>query len=587
MKITTKFIASSAIVLGLIISSIGGSAFFIRRTEASFNASREKTQHSLNTVMEMKISLQYQVAALKDFMLLQSEAVAMQRYQKAMSNFSLSLDELALLMPANEEILVIRSRHKFLKRLASGLTDTPSGFLQVQQDVRSINSFKKDIELYLEDILKQLEDKDKVEMQEFKRNQVSYLIIYWVTIGIICAIAIAQYHLILKPTIRGIKNLQEGAAILGSGNLSYQLNLQTDDELEELAIQFNRMGQQLSELYFSLENKVSQRTAALSEANKYLQTEISDREQAQAELQQALKNLQKAQAQLVQTEKMSGLGQMVAGVAHEINNPVGFIYSNIEPAREYIKDIFGLLELYQEEYPQTTEEIESEIEAIDLEFIIEDLPNLLKSMEVGAERITDIVKSLRTFSRLHEAELKSINLHRSLESTLMILQNRLKSQVNRPEIKVIKDYGELPKVECYAGQLNQVLMHLLNNAIDAFEIQSTLSSPNISIRTWVSDPEHVSISIADNGCGMSEEIRQKIFDPFFTTKPVGKGTGLGLSTSYQIIVDKHGGELECVSTPGEGTEFIITIPIQIKLQKKEADGGETRAISFYSKDKVS
>ena len=152
---------------------------------------------------------------------------------------------------------------------------------------------------------------------------------------------------------------------------------------------------------------------------------------------------------------------------------------------------------------------------------------------------------------------------------------------------MIKDYGELPKVECYAGQLNQVLMHLLNNAIDAFEIQSTLSSPNIYIRTWVSDTHHVSISIADNGCGMSEEIRQKIFDPFFTTKPVGKGTGLGLSTSYQIIVDKHGGELECVSTPGEGTEFLIKIPIQGKVQKKEGDGGETRSISFYSKDKVS
>lgn len=567
MKITTKFIGSSAIVLGLIIFLISGSAWLIRRTEVSLNASREKTHKTMNTVMKLEVYLQNQVGALKDFLLLDRESVAMQRYQQAMSSFSISLDELELLMPANEDISVIRSRHQFLKRLASGLTDTPSGLPQLQQDVRSINSFEKDIELYLDSLVKQAEQQEKLEIKKVKEIQAKYLIIYWSVMAIICAMAIGQYQLILRPIIRGMKNLQQGAATLGSGDLTYRLKLQTDDELAELAIQFNRMGEQLAELYNSLEQKVAERTAELSEANRHLQTEIRDREQVQAELQDALKNLQKTQAQLVQTEKMSGLGQMVAGVAHEINNPVSFIYSNIAPAKEYIRDLFCLLQLYQTEYPERSEAIESEIEAIDLNFILEDLPNLLNSMQSGAERISEIVKSLRTFARLQEAEVKSINLHESVESTLIILKNRFKAQGNRPEIQLIKEYGDLPPVECYAGQLNQVFMNLLNNAIDAFEMapgQETkfFSSPIVHIRSQVSDYNHVEILISDNGCGMSESVRQKIFDPFFTTKPVGKGTGLGLSTSYQIIVDQHGGDLQCVSTPGEGTKFTIKIPIK-------------------------
>ncbi len=586
MKITTKFIVSAFIVLGLIISIVSGSAFLVNCTEASFAASSKKSQKTLEKVNQLEIYLRDQVIALKDFLLLGRAPLEMVEYHQAMSNFLITLDELELLMPEQTaEILVIRNRHKFLRHLASSLTNTPSSLAEVQQDVRSISSFKKDIDLYLEYLVKNAENQAVMILQSHRHSQEKYLIIYWGTIGAILLIFWGQFKLIMLPVIQGITNLEEGAKMIGTGNLNYRLNLKTGDELEALANQFNLMGEQLAESYFSLEKKVRDRTAELSAANQHLQREIRERYQAQVELQETLKKLQKTQAQLVQTEKMSSLGHLVAGVAHEINNPVSFIYSNIAPASEYITDLFRLLELYQQEYPEPTPAIQQEIEAIDLKFILTDLPKLLNSMKVGAERISEIVKSLRMFSHLHEAEFKSVNLHANLDSTLMILKNRLKAQGNRPEIKVIKDYGELPEVECYAGQMNQVFMNLLNNAIDAFDpryvksmpmetnnnLPGTFSqtirlteSPEIRIRSWAIDSRYVGISIADNGCGMDEEIQQKIFDPFFTTKPVGQGTGLGLATSYNIIVEKHGGELTCISTPGQGTEFIIKIPMRRK-----------------------
>ncbi len=291
------------------------------------------------------------------------------------------------------------------------------------------------------------------------------------------------------------------------------------------------------------------------------------------QLEQALSELQKTQTQLVQSEKMSSLGQLVAGVAHEINNPVTFIYANLAHAETYTQDILGLLKLYQQRYPNPTPDIESEIEAIDLDFLIEDLPRLLNSMKFGAERICEIVGALRNFSRLAEAEIKAVDIHEGLNSTLTILQNRLKAQGNHPEIQVIKEYGKLPHVECYAGQLNQVFMNLLSNAIDAVDehnqrltLEQIKANPSfIRIQTEVLDDRQVAIRISDNGPGMAEHIKARIFDPFFTTKPVGAGTGLGLSISYQIVVDKHGGQLHCFSQVGQGTEFVIEIPL---LQRK-------------------
>lgn len=288
------------------------------------------------------------------------------------------------------------------------------------------------------------------------------------------------------------------------------------------------------------------------------------------ELEQAFQKLQKTQAQLVQSEKMSSLGQLVAGVAHEINNPVSFIYGNLIHAYGYTQDLLGLIQLYQQQYPHPTSDVQSEIEAIDLEFLIEDLPKLLDSMKVGAERICEIVGALRNFSRLSEAEMKAVDIHEGLDSTLMILQNRLKASGKHPEIQVMKEYGDLPKVECYAGQLNQVFMNLLTNAIDAIDEQNEGRTPEeiqvkpsiIRIKTEILGDRHIAICIIDNGPGMTEQVKARLFDPFFTTKPVGTGTGLGLSISYQIVVEKHGGKISCYSQLEKGTEFVIQIPIQ-------------------------
>jgi signal transduction histidine kinase len=305
----------------------------------------------------------------------------------------------------------------------------------------------------------------------------------------------------------------------------------------------------------------------LQQLTRQLETRVEERT---AELSEALSNLKQTQAQLVQTEKMSSLGQLVAGIAHEINNPVNFIYGNVEYARAYVKDLLDVIETYQNEFPQGTPKIHQKIEELELEFIQDDLLKIMSSMRVGTERIREIVMSLRNFSRLDEAEVKEVDIHQGLDSTLMILGHRFKANTDRPEIQVIKQYGDLPLVSCYAGQLNQVFMNILSNAIDALEdhnLGRTLSdikaNPNqIIIRTAaIDDGKNLEICIKDNGSGMRETVRQKVFDYLFTTKTVGKGTGLGLSISYQIVVEKHRGTLTCQSELGKGTEFIITIPI--------------------------
>ena len=329
----------------------------------------------------------------------------------------------------------------------------------------------------------------------------------------------------------------------------------------------------------ALEVRVQERTAAL----------LQEKERAEQTLQQ----LQHMQLQLIQTEKMSALGNLVAGVAHEINNPLGFLAGNLQPAKDYVQDLFGLIDLYQEKYPTTDPDIDAEIESIDLKYLREDLPKLLSSMQEGVKRLNHISTSLRIFSRTDRDRPVPFDIHEGLDSTLLILKHRLKANEKRPEIEVRKMYGVLlPTVECYAGQLNQVFLNLLVNAIDALEakepndasraaidvLETSQRADNaealkakpqrVEIRTQLAeDGQQVLIYIADNGPGMTADVQAHIFEQSFTTKAVGKGTGLGLAIARQIIVEKHGGNLYCSSQPGQGAEFVIELPLQRQRHK--------------------
>ncbi|MBD2164734.1 AAA family ATPase [Calothrix membranacea FACHB-236] len=357
-------------------------------------------------------------------------------------------------------------------------------------------------------------------------------------------------------------NLTTGAFTRDRINVLQLLTTQAAISLEN-AILYHNLAQtnhQLEEYNYNLEEKVARRTQELNDKNQSLQ--------------QALQELQQTQTQLVQSEKMSSLGEIVAGIAHEINNPINFIYGNITHASEYVKDLLELISLYQQEFPNPLPIVQSKRADIDLDFLAEDLPKILNSMKLGSSRIGNIVVGLRNFSRLDESEMKPVDIHEGINNTLMLLQHRLHEHKGLPQIEVIQEYAKLPLVSCYAGQLNQVFMNIISNAIDALEESilnsqksvekdaQLLTSPQITIQSELKDSNTVQIRIADNGCGMTEVVRQKIFDPFFTTKPVGSGTGLGLSISYQVVVEKHQGKLICNSVLGQGTEFIIEIPIQ-------------------------
>ena len=378
------------------------------------------------------------------------------------------------------------------------------------------------------------------------------------------------------------KHLQNFGKDLGSDENSFEIIELDDGRTLECYSQPQHILDDFAGRVWSLRD-ITERLAAealikASEEKYRLQAQV---------LEQALKDLKSTQSQLIQAEKMSGLGQLVAGIAHEINNPVNFIYGNLTYAANYTNELLSLVETYRQHYPQPVAQVEQKLEEIDIDFLAEDFVKLIGSIRVGAERIQRIVQSLNKFSRSDESGCKPVDIHEGIDSTLMILQSRLRANPNRPEIHVEKRYGDLPQVECYAGQLNQVFMNLLTNAIDTLEDDAQINGgwqiidekpqwirkdgkvSQITIQTEVihevmrteQNGDRLRVTIADNGQGIPEESRNRLFDLFFTTKPVGKGTGLGLSIAYQIVTENHGGKLDFNSESGKGTEFIIEIPL--------------------------
>ncbi|MBD2384330.1 sensor histidine kinase [Cylindrospermum sp. FACHB-282] len=581
MKISTKFFTGSAIFVGLIVAIlVGNNLVFQQIKQIVIDKSKQSTE-TIKASLEAENALKSEIIALKDIVLFNTKKSELNQFQ---AQFLESLDKLEILIPDATKISVIRRRHKFIANMGIQLTQRQASetyLADSQQYFRAINSFNRDIEFFLKDVIDLayeqsfMMDSQLESLHQMQKN------ISFAVIGVILILFVGKFLLIWRPVIQSLQKLQMGTAEVASGNFDYRLDICTGDEVEDLAQAFNYMGAKLAQSRETLLENTE-----LTQINQRLELEISERKQAESKLQKALLKLQNTQAQLIQTEKMSSLGQLVAGIAHEINNPVNFIYGNITHTTEYAHELLELIHLYQEEFPIPGDKIQEKVEEIDLKFLLDDLPKVLSSMKIGANRIRELVLSLRTFSRLDEADMKEVDIHEGIESTLLILQNRLKVNPKHPKVEVIKEYGQLPLVECYAGQLNQVFMNILNNAIDAFERDNAQCSGSgiqshpsqIKICTELVGNDKVLVRIADNGPGMTQEVKQKLFDPFFTTKPVGEGTGLGLSISYQIVVQRHSGNLRCVSELKKGTEFWIEIPLhQQKNQVVSQDDMEAIA----------
>ncbi|MFW9259509.1 ATP-binding protein [Nostoc sp. CALU 546] len=564
MKISTKFFTGSVVSVGLIIAILVGNTVAVQQIKQTIREKSNQTTETIKVALTAENALKSEIIELKDIVLLKSQNIEMIQSSK---KFLDSLDKLERLMPDAKEISVIRRRHQFLSQLSTQLihwNSSDTSLADSQQYFRAINSFDRDIELFLSQLIERANQQNLLVEDELENLYQMQRIISFVVVQVIIILFVGKFIVIWRPTIKSLHKLQAGTAEIADGNLDYRLDIQTGDEVEDLAKSFNYMSLKLAE---SRETLI--KNTELTQMNQRLELEISERKQAESELQKALQELQSTQAQLIQTEKMSSLGQLVAGVAHEINNPVNFISGNITYASEYTQKLLELLSLYQEEFPNSGQKIQEKVEDIDLEFMLDDLPKILSSMKMGSKRIQQIVLSLRTFSHLDEADMKEVDIHEGIDSTLLILQNRLKAKPEHPKIEIIKEYGQLPLVECYAGQLNQVFMNVINNAIDALDMcniqssqQDIESNPSkIIISTKLVSNNRVVVRIADNGPGMTQEVKKKLFDPFFTTKPVGQGTGLGLSISYQIVVQKHSGILRCESELGKGSEFLIEIPL--------------------------
>ena len=437
------------------------------------------------------------------------------------------------------------------QKLIASLRNQSSIKVNIQLDrlTESLMRLKEIAEVQHEQAIAKVEQAEELRMQ---------IVIVSMLLSVVMAamLAIMTSQAIARP-LESVTELAQ--AVVQESNFKLQSPISTQDEVGSLATSLNQLIQWVGE-----------HTEALEQSRQTQEQRVKERTH---DLTEALQKLRQTQSQLIQNEKMSSLGQLVAGIAHEVNNPVNFIHGNLKHAEEYSMNLLGLIHLYQQQYPHPTAVVQTYIDGIDLDFIEEDLPKLLASMQMGTERIREIVLSLRNFSRLDEAEMKPVDIHEGIENTLLILNNRLKQRIH-----LIKEYGDVPLVECYPAQLNQVFMNLIANAIDALEecnvadaecrmidAQSSIynsqpPAPTITIRTGQVDQHHVSIQICDDGPGISPENQAKLFDPFFTTKSVGKGTGLGLSICYQII-EKHQGAIKVISKMGQGTEFEILLPV--------------------------
>jgi two-component system NtrC family sensor kinase len=392
-------------------------------------------------------------------------------------------------------------------------------------------------------------------------------LVLWLQAIIVAIVGVLIAQAITRP-LKAVSQIAK--EVTRDSNFSLQAPVLTKDEVGVVATSLNQLIQQVQQLLIEQQETKEQLEINNLTLEQQVESRTEELQQKNIDLQLTLEKLKEAQSRLIQGEKMSALGQLVAGIAHEINNPVNFIHGNLVHVNQHTQDLLLLLSAYQQSYPHPPQALQEEIERVELDFLREDLAKVLKSMKMGSDRIRDLVLSLRNFSRLDEAEFKTVNIHDGIDSALLILQHRLKASPAMSGIQIIKDYGTLPQVECYPSQLNQVFLNIINNAIDALEeknqqpilTEDPANPSQILIKTTLLANNQVEIKITDNGLGIPASVQQRIFDPFFTTKEIGKGTGLGMSISYQIITERHHGSFRCESSLGRGASFIIRIPLQ-------------------------